>query len=124
MDIENISIGTDIEQISRFKNKSIDCDKDFLERIFTQTEIDYSFSKNFPAQHLCARFCAKEAVVKALSDFGINDVFYNDIEVTNCEDGHPVAVINKYPNFIIKISLSHNSDAAVATALILKIKNK
>lgn len=118
--MEKISIGTDIEEISRFSGKSKEKDTAFLEQIYTQKEIEYSYkSKNF-AQHLCARYCAKEAVVKALSEFGISDVFYGDIEILNHEDGAPYVNLAKYSDLKIKISLSHCKIYAIATALIIK----
>ena len=118
--IENISIGTDIEVISRFANKTLENSKDFLERIFTSKELEYCYkSKNF-AQHLCARFCAKEAVVKALSEFAIKDVYYSDIEILNKENGAPYVEIKKYPDIKTKVSLSHTCDYAMASVLILK----
>ncbi len=118
--MQNLSIGCDIEDILRFKNKTLENDMDFLNRVFTQKELDYSFkSKNF-AQHLCARFCAKEAVIKALSDFKITDVYYSDIEITNKENGAPVAKIEKYPEIKIKISLSHCKTYAIANVLLIK----
>jgi len=36
------------------------------QRLFRQGELDYASSRARPAQHLAARFCAKEAVSKAL----------------------------------------------------------
>ena len=36
-------IGVDIEDISRFENKTLDNDSRFLLRIFTQNELDYCF---------------------------------------------------------------------------------
>ena len=117
MQFENISIGTDIEQISRFDNKTPDKDAKFFSKIFTQAEIKYCFSHGVPAQHLCARYCAKEAVVKALSDFEINDVYYSDIEILNLETGKPYAKIEKYPNIKIKLSLSHTKDTAICVAM-------
>ena len=103
--MENFAIGCDIEEISRFENKSLEKDIDFLNRIFTQKELDYSYKNKNYASHLCARFCAKEAVIKALSEFEINDIYYSDIEITNKENGAPVAQIGKYPEIKIKVSL-------------------
>ena len=60
-------IGIDIEDVSRFENKEIDKDSKFLSRIFTQNELEYCFKNKNYAQSLSARYCAKEAVVKALS---------------------------------------------------------
>lgn len=118
--MSEFAIGVDIEEISRFSDKSQEKDAAFLARIFTQNEIDYSFkSKNF-AQHLCARYCAKEAIVKALSEFNINDVFYSDIEILNRENGAPYVNLVKYPDLKIKISLSHCNTYAVADVLIIK----
>ncbi len=118
MGFENISIGTDIEEIERFNNKSKDTDKNFLNRIFTQKELDYCYSKKVYAPSLCARFCAKEAVVKALSALNIHDVFYGDIEILNNDCGMPFASISKYPDIKVKISLSHSKKYAQAVAII------
>ena len=49
-------------------NKTIENDFHFLNKIYTENELDYCFSNAQPARHLAARFCAKEAVVKALSN--------------------------------------------------------
>ncbi len=117
---ENISIGTDIEEIDRFKNKTLDTDSRFLNYVFTPSELEYCFSKSLPHFHLCARFCAKEAVVKAISAYNIKDVFYKDVEITNKSSGYPVAVIKKYPDIKIKISLSHSKTYATATAITFK----
>ena len=118
--MENFSIGTDIEQIARFKNKTLDGDKNFLDKIYTEIELQYCYAtKNF-AQHLCVRFCAKEAVVKALSEFDINDVYYKDIEILNRNNGAPIVKIAKKPEFNVKVSLSHCKDYATATAIITK----
>lgn len=114
--MQNISIGCDIEENSRFENKS----SEFLDRIFTKNEQEYCLkSKNY-AQHLCARFCAKEAIVKALSEFDINDVYYSDIEILNRENCAPVAKIEKYQNIKVKISLSHCKTHSIANVLLVK----
>ena len=118
--MENFSIGCDIEENSRFEGKTLENDRDFLEKIFTERELEYSYkSKNY-AQHLCARFCAKESIVKALSGFNIRDVYYSDIEITNTENGVPVAKIQKYPKIQIKVSLSHCKTHSIANVLLTK----
>ena len=115
-----ISIGCDIEEISRFSGKSREKDSEFLNRIYTENELDYCYKSSNYAQHLCGRYCVKEAVVKALSEFDIKDVFYNDIEVFKKENGMPYVKINKYTELNIKVSLSHCKTYATATALIIK----
>ena len=116
MNVQDISIGCDIEENSRFENKS----SEFLNKIFTKKELEYCFkSKNY-SQHLCARFCAKEAIIKALSEFEIDDVFLSDIEILNKENGAPTALIKKYPNIQVKISLSHSKTHSITNILLIK----
>ena len=111
-----ISIGCDIEDISRFKDKS----ETFLNRIYTKNEIEYCKKFSNPAPHFCARYCAKEAVVKALNDFKIKDVYYSDIEILNNSDGACYVVIKKYNDLSIKISMSHCKNYATASVIIYK----
>ncbi len=110
------SIGTDIEDINRFYNK----DEKFLNRIFTQRELDYCLNKKNPSCHLCARFCAKEAVIKALGE----KIPYNKIEILKKENNSPYVniLIDKYKNNSFSISLSHEKDKAIACVIMEKNK--
>ena len=117
MNFDNFAIGTDIEEIERFTDKTLEQDEKFLRKIFTQKELDYCFKDKQSASHLCVRFCAKEAVVKALSQFNISNVYYSDIEILNHENGLPYCIMAKYPNIKVKISLSHSKTYATATVL-------
>lgn len=118
MNFENIAIGTDIEEVERFNNKTKDNNERFLNRIFTKNELDYCFSKKNFAQHLCARFCAKEAVYKALSELDIKDVYLKDIEILKKDNFIPFAKIEKYPNLKIRLSLSHTRKYACANVFV------
>lgn len=80
-----MAIGVDIEDIERFKGKS----QDFLNRVFTFHELEYCLKFSKPESHLAARFCAKEAVVKALTALDIEGVSYNEIEVFHNEKQCP-----------------------------------
>lgn len=117
MNFDNFAVGTDIEEIERFNNKTLEQDEKFLRKIFTSAELEYCFKDKQSASHLCVRFCAKEAVVKALSQFGISDVYYSDIEILNNENSSPYCIIDKYPNINVKVSLSHSKLYATATVL-------
>ena len=114
-------LGVDIEDISRFANKSRTEDKKFLERIFTLNELDYCYSKPNPEASLCARFCVKEAVIKALSYKGIKHSKLNDIEVYHGQYGEPYVRIldSDLSNIRIDISISHDKTKAIAVANIL-----
>ena len=62
-----ISCGTDIIEIKRIKESIEDLGIKFLERVYTEKEIEYCESKkNQKYQHNAARFAAKEDVFKAI----------------------------------------------------------
>ena len=103
-------IGVDIEDIERFRGKSTD----FLERVFTPLELEYCNKFKNPESHLAVRFCAKEAVIKALTPFGIKIAEYNKIEIYF--DDYPKVRILKDlgKNINFDISLSHDKTKAIA----------
>lgn len=108
-------IGVDIENISRFKDK----ERAFYERVFTQSEIEYCESKRNPAPHYAARFCAKEAVFKALSSAGIGNILITQIEVYNDKNGSPrIRLLNSDIKYKVHISLSHDKEKAIAFAML------
>lgn len=117
------AIGVDIENISRFEGRDLVRDALFLNKIFTKKELEYCFSKKSPAQHLAARFCGKEAVIKAINGMNIKAPNYRDIEINNAPSGAPKARISKqnFSNAEISISLSHCKDKAIAFALVRSI---
>ena len=117
--LENVSIGTDIEEIRRFEGKETNFA--FLSKVFTTSELEYCLKAAKPAKHLCARFCAKEAVVKALTGLDIKDVYYSDVEILKREDGLPFVCIQKHPDLKIKVTLSHCKEYATASAIIEKL---
>ncbi len=119
LDNASLGIGVDIESISRFRGLSVEKNKRFLSKIFTDTELDYCFSRANTTQHLAARFAAKEAVIKALSTLGKNKLNYRGIEITNDEIGIPVVSISKtgFNDIQISLSLSHTKQTAIAFAI-------
>ena len=119
--MQKISIGVDIENISKFENYNQQKKQKILKKIFTDFEIKYCLEKINPAQHLAARFAAKEAIIKAMSSKTDSKFLPNEIEIRNKENGKPEVVIKN--NFIfnenILISMSHNDGNAIAFAVIL-----
>lgn len=112
-----ISVGVDIEDISRFEELNRVKNRIFLNKIFTKRELDYCFSKARPASHLAARFSGKEAIIKALSSIELNNISYNYIEILNDKQGTPrVHLLGniKIKSIQIELSLSHCQDKAVA----------
>jgi len=120
--MDKITIGVDIENISKFVDLKEIEDKKFLQKIFTDLEISHCFQKIYPAQHLAARFAAKEAIMKAYNSITGNTLSLSDIEVKNEIDGKPTVCIKKdvNSNMDILLSISHNDDNAIAFAVIVK----
>ncbi len=120
-----IRTGTDIIEISRVKESIESTNEKFCERVYTEKEREYCENKKMQKyQHYAARFSAKEAVFKAVSDelenkFQIN---WKDIEILNDEKGRPYVNIlnNKIQNIEdIDISLSHCKEYAIANVVVI-----
>jgi holo-[acyl-carrier protein] synthase len=125
--IDSLSIGTDIEEVARFRKLPFDQNANFYRKIFTEREINYCLQKADPYPHFAARFCGKEAVVKALSDAFKRTcpLKYVNIEIGVSRTGFPLVAIKGSGIAVgtrksFKISLSHTSDYATATVLYLK----
>ncbi len=81
-----IKCGTDIIEVPRIQESIENIGDAFLNRVFTDKEIKYCKSKkNMQYQHFAARFAAKEAVFKAISDYFENkyDISWKNIEILN-----------------------------------------
>jgi len=123
-----ISCGTDIIEINRIK-QCIEDEKTgqaFINRIYTKNEIKYCESKNSQKyQHYAARFAAKEAVFKAVSEF-LEDKYsisWQNIEIINNNQGKPkINIIGIELKGIedIDISISHCKEYAVANVTLLR----
>lgn len=122
--INSFGIGTDIESIERFRKLDLVKNNSFLNKIFSKNELDYCFSKAKAAPHLAARYAGKEAVVKALSSLGKQNINYKDIETVNNNVGVPKVKFNnkKFRNLQVNISLSHCKDKAIAFAIATRAK--
>ena len=118
-------IGTDIIEVSRIEKLIKEKGDKFLNRIYTQNEIDYCESKGLNKfQHYAGRFAAKEAVFKVLN--GKTDLesslTFKNIEILNKNDGAPyVNILDDIMidcfDMNIDISISHIKKYATATAI-------
>ena len=114
-------IGIDIEEIKRFKN----LDTHLIERVYTKQEINYCKSRVKSHIHFAGIWCAKEAVVKALSDLSLA---VSEIEILHYENGAPyVNITPKMKDYLTKqkaqnihISISHTDTIATAIAMLEK----
>lgn len=122
-----IKTGVDIIEVARIKNAIDIYNNKFLEKVYTNNEIAYCNSKKqLRFEHFAARFAAKEAGIKALSELLVNkfELGWKDIEIVNNKDGKPKLVIHKKIKCInsIDVSMSHIKKYAIANVVIL-IKN-
>ena len=120
-----IKCGTDIIEISRIKKSIEDLGDIFINKIFTEDEIAYCESKKKQKyQHYAARFAAKEAMFKAISE-SLNDKYelcWKNYEVVCDGDGKPhINILGINTNNIesMDISLSHCKEYAIANVVIL-----
>ena len=76
-----VGIGIDIEEVARVEYLVTRYGDRFIRRIFTEDEAAYCLRRRSPAQHLAARFSAKEAAMKALGTGRSRGVLWRDVEV-------------------------------------------
>ena len=121
-----IGTGVDLVECARIQ-RSIDRFGDrFLQRVFTDGEIEYSMSMKFPARHLAARFAGKEAVAKAFGT-GIGKAMgWRDIDIQKKASGEPFLVFSgpaqelaaKHGITSALITLSHTEHHALAAVVL------
>ena len=120
-----IKCGTDIIEISRIKESMENIGDAFKNKIFTLEEIKYCESKGKQKyQHYAARFAAKEAAFKAISEQLEDkyDLCWKNYEVISDENGKPhmnILGIDEKNIENIDLSISHCKEYAVANVVVL-----
>lgn len=119
-----INCGTDIIEVCRIKESIERKGDNFLNKIYTEKEIEYCNSKNnMKYQHFAARFAAKEAIFKAISNTLKDkyEITWKDVEILNDENGRPYVhfLNNDYNIKQIDISISHLKEYAIANCIIV-----
>ena len=120
-----ITCGTDIIEIERVKESIENVGTKYIERVYTEKEIEYCESrKKQKYQHYAGRFAAKEAAFKAISKI-LDDkysVCWKDFETINDGQGRPSIIlhnINTEKIESIDVSISHCKEYAIANVVIL-----
>ena len=121
-----IGIGTDIIEINRIE-KIMMRTSSFVEKSFTNNEIEYFKSKGLKGNVIAGNFAAKEAISKALGT-GFRGFGLQDIEILRDELGKPVANLSykiykllDIKEFKIHVSISHSNENAIAYAVLEEI---
>jgi holo-[acyl-carrier protein] synthase len=115
-----MSVGVDLLEIERLE-QALERRPRLAERLFTDGERAYAAGRARPGQHLAARFCAKEAVAKAL---GLEAWSFRDVEVLS-GDGPPqvrlygaAAKRAAELGVEVRVSLTHTRRDAAAVAIL------
>ncbi|HEV7494616.1 holo-ACP synthase [Baekduia sp.] len=109
-------VGLDLLEIERLEG-ALERRPTLAARLFTEGERAYAAARSRPAQHLAARFCAKEAVAKALA---LEAWSWRDIEVVS-EGGAPRIVLHGAlagGGVEVDVSLTHTRGTAGAVAVV------
>jgi holo-[acyl-carrier protein] synthase len=114
------AVGLDLLEIERIE-RALERRPGLARRLFTEGEIAYANSRARPGEHLAARFCAKEAVTKAL---GLAAMEPRDIEVLG---GGPDVGVRLHGAALaraqelgveVAISMTHSRELAGAVAVL------
>lgn len=114
-------VGLDLLEIDRLA-RALARRPRLAERLFTEDERAFAAQRGEPARHLAVRFCAKEAVAKALA---LRAGDWHEVEVLGGGDGPPsvrlsgsAAVRAAELGVEVRISLSHSRGMAGAVAML------
>jgi holo-[acyl-carrier protein] synthase len=114
-------VGLDLLEIDRLA-RALERRPRLAERLFTDAERAFAAERAEPARHLAARFCAKEAVAKALA---LRDGDWHDVELLGGGDGPPHVRLSGRARsradelgVAVEVSITHSKGMAGAVAML------
>lgn len=121
-----IGCGIDLVDVSRFQRVVKRQGRHFLSRIFTPVELHYCRDKKMSAEHLAARFAAKEAVAKAFGEREGLTMRWRDVSIDRAASGQPSIALTGEAKLLqkrrrvvkIHLSLTHTSEYASAVVIL------
>ena len=116
--IENLGIGIDIIEVSRFRRKKYEENRDFYKKIFVKPEINYCLKFKNSAERFAGKFAIKEAVIKSIS----GKIGFLDIETSHLKSKPIVKIKKSREKYNFIASLSHENDFAIAVVISERIK--
>jgi holo-[acyl-carrier protein] synthase len=122
-----VGIGTDIVECLRIAQMIERHAEQFINRVFTQHEIEYCRARKQATQHFAGRWAAKEAVLKALGTGWRRGIGWRDIEVRRDSAGRPTVALRGGVRDVVEslgvgkvlLSISHCRTHAMAYAMAL-----
>ena len=94
-------IGNGVDIVDNKRIEKLLLNNNFLNRIFTNSEIKSSKKSQNKINFFAKRFAAKEAFVKALGTGFRNNINFSDIEIINNKKGKPEIKISKKIKYLI-----------------------
>ena len=101
--IKNLGIGIDIIEVSRFRKKQYEENKNFYKKIFVKSEINYCLKFKNSAERFAGKFAINEAVIKSIPE----KIGPRDIEIV---------YVNRKPSINLKSSLRKKYDFIVSVS--------
>lgn len=122
-----VGIGTDIVECLRIAQMIERHGELFINRVFTELEVEYCSSRRQATQHFAGRWAAKEAILKALGTGWRKGIAWRDIEVLNNSQGRPEVTLRGGASEMadtlgigeMLVSISHCRSHATAYAIAL-----
>lgn len=103
-------VGVDVEEIGRWASPDL--------RVFTSAERAYCLGPGRSAERFAGRWCAKEAVVKAVAPFVVATL--RDVEILAEATGRPLVHLSPRladAGLEVTVSITHSATIAVAIAV-------
>ena len=115
--IKNLRIGIDIIEVSRFRRKKYEENRNFYKKIFVKSEIDYCLKFKNSAERFAGKFAIKEATIKSIPEkIGPHDI---EIVYVNRKPRIRLNSLRKKYDFIV--SVSHEKEFAIGIVIAEKI---
>jgi len=121
-----VGVGIDSVSVSRIARLIERYGRRFLEKVFTEDEIEGGSGRRDSAQFFAARFAAREAFFKALGTGWGRGIPLKEVSVTREESGRPLLSLSSQARraaesrgaSISHLSLSHEADMAQAIVIL------
>jgi holo-[acyl-carrier protein] synthase len=124
-ELPSVSVGVDLVEVHRLARLA--AQPAGLAGVLTERELAYCRSQRRPAEHIAARFAAKEAVLKAFGTGLADGIRWTDVEILKERGGRPRVVLHGAAEALaverdlrrVDVSLSHTDQLAIAHAAAL-----
>ena len=112
--------GIDIVEIKKFED--LKSNENFMNKTFTENEINYFIKTNYNTATIAGIYAAKEAFLKAIKK-GINTYSLKDIEIIHDIFNAPIIKLHNELDRLIEsdkssLSISHDGEYSIASVII------